>query len=83
MPARKKGPVGHSGRTDAGNTRDAKVERIGPVTIYKRGLSYHLYYRENGATQRSKVDGNLAVARATASKVASALADARPSPIGH
>lgn len=24
-------------RTDGGNTRDVKIERIGPVTIYKRG----------------------------------------------
>jgi integrase len=59
------------------------VERIGPVTIYKRGLSYFLYYREKGVSQRTKVDGNLAVARATASKVSSALANLRPSPIGH
>ena len=60
-----------------------KVERIGPVTIYKRGLSYSLYYREDNASRRTRVDGNLAVARATASKVASALAERRPSPIGH
>jgi hypothetical protein len=39
MP-RKKSLIGnHSGRTDAGDTNDVKVERIGKVTIYKRGLN--------------------------------------------
>jgi integrase len=75
--------AGHSGQTDSGNTRDVKVERVGPVTIYKRGLTYYLYYREAGVSRRQKVEGNLAVARATASKVASARSDGRPSPIGH
>jgi hypothetical protein len=83
MPPRTpKAPRGHTGRTDAGHTRDVKVERIGPVTIYKRGNSYSLYYREAGATRRTRVDGNLAVARATAAKVAAALAEHRPSPLG-
>ena len=81
--ASRRGPVGHTGRTEAGNTRDVKVERIGPVTIYKRGATYSLYYREAGVSRAPKVDGNLAVARATASKVAAALAEGRPSPIGH
>ena len=53
------------------------------MTIYKRGLAYYLYYREAGVSHRQKVEGNLAVARATASKVASAMSDGRPSPIGH
>ena len=75
--------AGHSGQTDSGNTRDVKVERVGQVTIYKRGLVYYLYYRESGVSHRQKVEGNLAVARATASKVASAKSDGRPSPIGH
>ncbi len=39
MAKRSKGTVGHSGRTETGHTRDVKVERIGPVTIDKRGLS--------------------------------------------
>ena len=34
-------------------------------------------------TRRTKVDGNLAVARATAARVASALGERRPSPVGH
>ena len=83
MPRKTKGPVGHTGQTDAGHTRDVKVERVGPVTIYKRGSSYSLYYREGGVSHRRTVDGNLAVARATASKIASAKADGRPSPIGY
>ncbi len=58
----------HSGLTDKGNLRDAHIERIRNVTIYKRGLTYYLYYRENGKSVRSKVDGNIATARATASK---------------
>jgi integrase len=83
MARKTRNPAGHTGQTEQGHTRDVKVERIGPVTIYKRGGAYYLYYREGGSTQRPRVDGNLAVARATASKVAAALADRRPSPIGH
>lgn len=82
MPPRN-GNAGHTGKTPSGHTRDTKVERVGPVTIYKRGSTYSLYYRERGATKRCKVDGSLAVARATASKVAAALGVNRPSPIGH
>ena len=83
MARKTRSPAGHTGQTGQGHTRDVKVERIGPVTIYKRGGTYYLYYREGGTTQRPRVDGNLAVARATASKVAAALAERRPSPIGH
>ena len=39
-------PKGHSGWTDTGHTKDVKADRIGRVTIYKRGRSYCLYYRE-------------------------------------
>lgn len=83
MPRRTRGAAGHTGRTDAGNVRDLKVDRIGPVTIYKRGHSFSLYFREHGATRRRKVDGNLAVARATAARVAAALAEGQRAPIGH
>jgi hypothetical protein len=83
MPPRSRTTSGHAGRTDAGHTRDLKIERLGPVTIYKRGLAYYLYFRERGTTRRTKVDGNLAVARATAAKVAAALTERRPSPFGH
>src|SRR4051812_42122308 len=81
MPRKSAAPTGHTGRTAAGHTRDQKVERIGPVTIYKRGLTYFLYYRENGRTNRKKIDGNLAVARATAHQVGEALAQSRTSPL--
>lgn len=83
MPRKKNSLASHSGHTDAGNTRDVKVERIGKVTIYKRGLTYFLYYREGGVSQRRRVDGNLAVARATAHKVLNALDECRPSPIAY
>jgi integrase len=71
----------HTGRTASGSTRDVKVERVGPVTIYKRGLVHYLYYRQDGVTHRRKVDGNLAVARTTAHKVGQALSERRPSPL--
>ena len=72
----------HTGRTAGGNIRDLKIERIDRVTIYKRGAVYYLYYREDGQSVRKRVDGNLAVAKATAAKVAAALAEERPSPLG-
>src|SRR5579875_2604716 len=73
----------HTGQTASGNTRDVKVERIGKITIYKRGETYYLYYRQGCVTQRRKIDGNLAVARATAHKVGDALAENRPSPLAY
>jgi hypothetical protein len=69
----KKTRFGHTTRTAAGHTRDVKIERIGKVTIHKRGDTYHLYYRQGGITQRRKVKGNLAVARTTAHKVMTRL----------
>jgi integrase len=83
MPRKTSNSVGHTGKTGSGHTRDVKVERLGPVTVYRRGTTYYLYYREKGATRRCKVNGNLNVARATASKVAAALGEGRPSPVGH
>jgi hypothetical protein len=83
MSTRSRAGAGHTGRTDSGHTRDVKVERIGPVTIYQRGASYYLYYRQRSASRRTRIDGNLAAARATAAKVAAALAENRPSPVGH
>ena len=82
MP-RNKVRSGHTGRTAGGHTRDVKIERIGKVTIYKRGETYHLYYRQGRITQRRKVEGNLAVARTTAHKVMTALDEGRPSPIAY
>ncbi|MCK6471418.1 MAG: tyrosine-type recombinase/integrase [Planctomycetes bacterium] len=72
----------HTGRTAAGHTRDVNVERVRNVTIYKRGKVFYLYYRELGRSVRRRIDGNLATARATASKVAAALDEHRPSPLG-
>src|SRR5262245_31608004 len=80
---RKKQLAGHTGRTATGHTRDVKVERIGKVTIYKRGNVYYLYYRQGRISHRRKIDGNLATARATAHKVVDAMNDGRPSPIAY
>ena len=82
MPRKQTGPVGHTGQTKSGNVRDVKVDRVVSVTIYKRGDVYYLYYRENRKSERQRIDGNLAVARATAAKVAAALGEDRPSPLG-
>lgn len=82
MAKKSASPKGHTGKTGAGNTRDVKIERLGPVTIYKRGEAYYLYYRENGKSERRRVDGNLLVARTTAAKVAAAIGEKRPSPLG-
>jgi len=52
------------------------------VTIYKRGLTHYLYFRENGKSIRRPVEGNLAAASAMAHKVAGSLQEGRPSPLG-
>lgn len=73
--------AGKSGRTSAGNVRDIKIGRVGPVTIYKRLDTYYLYYLEDGQRKRPRIDGDLAVAKATAADVAKALAEERRSPL--
>jgi len=73
---------GHTGHTSAGNVRDVRIQRIGRVTVYKRGKTYYLYYRDRGKSVRSKVEGNLATARVMASKVAAAVEEGSPSPLG-
>jgi len=82
VPSDARQPRGHTGFTGTGSTRDVHVERMGRVTIYKRGRTYYLYYRDRGRTVRRRVDGNLAVARLTASKVTGALEEGRESPLG-
>lgn len=82
MARRKSGPRGHAGHTGRGHLAYLKVERIGRVSIYKRGNTYSLYYRERGQTVRRPIDGNLTTARATASKVNAALEERRPTPFG-
>jgi hypothetical protein len=42
MPRKSKWPVGHTGQTEAGHTRDVKVER---VTIYKQRSAKELETR--------------------------------------
>jgi len=69
-------------RTASGALVYVKVERIGRVTIYRRGPTYSLYFRERGETVRRPVDGNLTTARAAASTVNAALAEQRPTPLG-
>ena len=73
-------PKGYAGQTAPGHTRDVKTDRIGHVTIYKRGRTYYLYYRENGKSRRQRVEGNLNNARQAASNVNHALEESRPSP---
>jgi integrase len=72
----------HTGHTAKGHVRDIRIERIGRVTIYKRGSTYYLYYRDHGESVRRKVEGNLAAARSLASKVLGAIEEGSPSPLG-
>jgi len=65
---------------DSDGTRYIKVARLGKVTIYRRGRSYWIYFRDGGRSIRKKVDGNLATARATASHVNVHLEQGRTSP---
>jgi len=81
MGKRKSRAAKTNGRTSAGHVRDVKIDRVGPVTIYLRGDTYYLYYSENGQRKRPRIDGNLAVAKATAADVAKALAEERASPL--
>ena len=72
----------HTGFTATRNTRERRVEKIGRVTIYKRGRAYYVYYREGGKSVRRKVDGNLVAARAAASRINATLEEGTPSPFG-
>ncbi|QDU98766.1 site-specific tyrosine recombinase XerC [Lignipirellula cremea] len=81
MGKRSSRAAGKTGRTAAGHVRDVKIDRVGPVTIYLRGDAYYLYYMEDGQRKRPRIDGNLAVAKATAADVAKALAEERASPL--
>ena len=79
MASKKVSVRGHTGVTEAGHVRFVKVERIGRVTIYKRGKTHSVYYRERGRTIRWPIDGNLAAARATASRINGQLEEGRRS----
>ena len=65
-----------------GRKKWKKIDRIGRVTIYKRGPTYHVYYRENGRSFKEPVGRSLNAARRTASEVNSQLQDERPSTYG-
>ena len=60
-----------------------KIDRIGKVSIYKRGKNYWLYFRDRGKSVRKRVYGNLATTRATASQVNVDLEQKRPSPFNY
>ena len=79
MASKSKAPRGHTGATGGGNTRYVKIDRIGKVSLYKRGKTYSVYYRENNRSIRQPVDGNLTVARATASKINAQLEEGQRS----
>ena len=79
MASKSKAPRGHTGATGGGNTRYVKVGRIGKVSLYKRGETYSVYYRENKRSIRQQLDGNLAVAHATASEINAQLERGRRS----
>ena len=65
-------------RRKADPTRYVKVTRLGKVSIYRRGKTYWLYFRDGGETVRKSIDGNLTTARATASEVNSYLEQKKP-----
>jgi hypothetical protein len=67
------GKAVHTGFTESGDTRQVGIQRIGGVTVYKRGKRYYLYYREKGQSVRRKVDGNIVTARTTASRIAASI----------
>ena len=70
----------HTGKTLGGNTRDVKVERHGKVTIYKRGLTYYLYYRESQRSIRRLVGRDLERAREDAIRTSEQLQPQREQP---
>lgn len=57
-----------------------KVARVGKVSVYRRGSSYWIYFRDSGKSIRKKIDGNLATAKATASQINVHLEQKQPSP---
>ena len=73
----------HTGLTESGSSKHVRVDRIGRVSVYRRGRTYYLYYRERGKSLRRNIDGNLATARATASRVNTSLEEGSPSPFGY
>jgi integrase len=72
-----------SQKSPSAKTLDLKIKRVGAVTIYQRGHTYYLYYREHGKSVRRRIEGNLAVAEATAGKIVQALAEGRSTPFAY
>lgn len=72
----------HTGHTKSGSVRDVRIQRIGRMTIYRRGKAYYLYYRERGRSVRRKVKGTLAAVRVIASRVSTSVEEGSPSPLG-
>ncbi len=70
----------HTGHTATGNVRQVRIQRIGAVTVYKRGRRYYLYYRERGRSVRRKVEGNIVTARTLAAKISAGIGEGAPSP---
>ena len=73
VPAQKKS------KSNTDPSKYIRVTRLGKVTIYRRGRNYWLYFRDSGKTVRRRSNGNLAIAKATASHVNVYLEQRRPS----
>jgi len=56
--------------------------RVGKVTVYQRGRSWHVYYRENGATRRVKIGEDRTEAERHAAEVNAQLANGLRSSFG-
>jgi len=81
LAGQRRGKEGLKSRAkNADRGRYVKVARLGKVSIYRRGRSYWIYFRDKGRSIRKRIDGNLAVARATASQVNVHLEQGRSSP---
>ena len=57
----------------------ARQQRIGRVTIYSRGQTWHVYYLENGQRIRRKIGPSLSDAKQLASQINGQLRSGRPS----
>jgi len=58
LPGNRKTKNSSKGK-DSDRSRYIKTARLGKVTIYRRGKSYWLYFRDSGKSIRKKIDGSL------------------------
>jgi len=65
-----------------GRKKWRRIGRIGSVSIYRRGPTYHLYYRENGRSLKVPVGRGLNEARRLASEVNAQLRNRQPTTFG-